>query len=74
LFGSFRRVKKGRQLSFMLSASCRKWSAYEDIKADIFDHLLAVAPLFDLRLFQNPTGSDFRAIRSAAAVQASNLP
>ncbi len=35
------------------------WANYEAIQADIFDHLLAVMPAFDLRVFQNPTGSDF---------------
>ncbi len=36
-----------------------RWEAYENIQADIFDHLLAVVPEFDLRIFQNPTGKDF---------------
>ena len=34
------------------------WKTYEQIQADIFDHLLAVVPEFDLRVFQNPTGHD----------------
>ncbi len=36
------------------------WANYEAIQADIFDHILAVAPEFDLRVFQHPSGSDFR--------------
>jgi miniconductance mechanosensitive channel len=36
------------------------WANYEAIQSDIFDHLLAVLPHFDLRVFQNPTGADFR--------------
>ncbi len=35
------------------------WSHYEAIQSDIFDHILAVVPEFDLRVFQNPTGGDF---------------
>ena len=35
------------------------WANYEAIQADIFDHLLAAVPEFDLRLFQNPSGYDF---------------
>jgi len=31
---------------------------YEEIQADIFDHILAVIPEFDLRVFQAPSGSD----------------
>ena len=38
------------------------WGEYEAIQADIFDHLLAAAPEFDLRVFQNPTGADFGAL------------
>jgi len=36
------------------------WVPYEDIQSDIFDHILATIPAFNLRLFQNPTGQDFR--------------
>jgi miniconductance mechanosensitive channel len=28
--------------------------------ADIFDHILAVIPYFNLQLFENPSGSDLR--------------
>jgi miniconductance mechanosensitive channel len=33
----------------------------EGIQADILDHLLAAVPVFDLRVFQEPTGMDFAA-------------
>lgn len=36
------------------------WANYETAQADIFDHIMAVIPEFDLRIFQNPTGYDFR--------------
>lgn len=38
------------------------WVNYEDIQADIFDHLLAAVNHFGLRIFQNPSGNDFRKI------------
>ena len=38
------------------------WTAYEAIQADIFDHILAVVPEFYLRVFQEPSGSDFQKI------------
>ncbi|GAB6097358.1 mechanosensitive ion channel [Desulfatiferula olefinivorans] len=38
------------------------WARYEGIQSDIFDHLLAVISEFGLRVFQNPTGFDFRAL------------
>jgi len=36
------------------------WVSYESIQSDIFDHLLAVSQEFDLKVFQNPTGNDFK--------------
>ncbi len=34
---------------------------FEIVAADIFDHLLAAAPYFELEIFQSPSGSDMRA-------------
>ena len=34
------------------------WAEYEAIQSDIFDHLLAILPEFNLRLSQAPTGAD----------------
>ena len=36
------------------------WGEYEGIQSDIFDHVLAVLPEFGLRVFQDPTGMDWR--------------
>ncbi len=36
------------------------WNAYEATQADIFDHLLAILPEFGLRVFQHPSGHDWR--------------
>ena len=35
------------------------WANYEAIQADIFDHLFAIAPQFELRVFQQPSGYDW---------------
>jgi miniconductance mechanosensitive channel len=40
----------------------QKLEDYENIQSDLFDHILAVVPEFDLSIFQNPTGEDFRRI------------
>jgi miniconductance mechanosensitive channel len=40
------------------------WTEYEDIQADIFDHLLAIVPEFGLRVFQQPAGSDLVNLRA----------
>ena len=36
------------------------WTNYELIQADIFDHIVSIAEEFDIRIFQNPTGYDYR--------------
>ncbi|MBS7325946.1 MAG: mechanosensitive ion channel family protein [Thiopseudomonas sp.] len=40
------------------------WAAYEGIQSDIFDHLLAIAPEFGLRVYQAPSGGDFSRLLS----------
>ncbi len=37
-----------------------QWVNYERIQSDLFDHLLAAAKNFDLEIFENPTGADFK--------------
>ena len=32
------------------------WVNYESIQSDIFDHLLAILPTFELEIFQNLSG------------------
>ena len=41
-----------------------RWAFYEDIQADIFDHLLAVIPEFKLKVFQKPSGKDLVGLKS----------
>ncbi len=51
---------KGLPLEIYVFSKDQAWANYESIQADIFDHVLAILPEFDLRVFQNPTGSDFQ--------------
>lgn len=51
---------EGLPIQIYCFARTVNWSEFEAIQADIFDHLLAILPAFDLRLFQNPGGSDLR--------------
>jgi miniconductance mechanosensitive channel len=53
-------TEHGLPVQIYVFSNDQKWANYEAIQADIFDHLLAAAPEFDLRLFQNPSGYDFR--------------
>jgi miniconductance mechanosensitive channel len=49
----------GLPIELYIFAKTTDWAKYEGIQGDIFDHLLAAAPNFDLRVFQQPTGLDF---------------
>ena len=40
----------------------KAWANYEAIQADIFDHIFAVIPEFELRAFQEPSGADISKI------------
>lgn len=42
----------------------KEWVNYEKIVADLFDHTMASAESFDLRIFENPSGSDFQGLNS----------
>ncbi len=50
----------GIPIEIYVFANTTEWAKYEEIQASIFDHVLSVVPMFDLRIFQNPSGSDFR--------------
>ncbi|MDK2799694.1 MAG: miniconductance mechanosensitive channel [Clostridiales bacterium] len=49
------------------------WASYESIQADIFDHIFAVIPEFDLRIFQNPTGYDLRSALNRNKISSEGL-
>jgi miniconductance mechanosensitive channel len=50
----------GLPIEIYVFSKDKVWANYEGIQSDIFDHILAVLPEFDLRVYQNPTGADFR--------------
>ncbi len=52
--------ENGLPIEVYVFAKTIEWGKYEDIQADIFDHILAVVPHFDLRVFQYPTGGDLQ--------------
>ncbi len=53
-------TETGIPLEIYVFSKDQEWSKYESLQADIFDHVLASIPYFELRVFQNPTGDDFR--------------
>jgi miniconductance mechanosensitive channel len=50
----------GLPIELYMFTKTTDWSEYETIQADIFDHILAVAPLLGRRLVQNQSGYDLR--------------
>ncbi|MDT9600047.1 mechanosensitive ion channel family protein [Sphingosinicella rhizophila] len=56
---------QGLPLEIYCFTSTTAWGDYENIQADIFDHLLAILPEFGLRLFQEPSGLDLRRMLAA---------
>jgi miniconductance mechanosensitive channel len=46
-------TEKGIPIELYFFSSTTNWILYENIQADVFDHILAIIPEFDLRVFQN---------------------
>ncbi len=54
--------ENGLPIEIYVFCTDTNWANYEKVQADIFDHILAVVPEFELRVFQEPTGSDFQSL------------
>src|SRR5690606_30952655 len=50
----------GLPLEIYCFTNTTAWVPYEAIQSDIFDHMLAILPEFNLRVFQHPSGADMR--------------
>jgi miniconductance mechanosensitive channel len=50
--------EKGIPIEIVCFSKLIEWSQFEDLQSDIFDHILAVIPEFDLKIFQNRTGGE----------------
>ena len=66
-------TEHGLPIEIYVFSRDQEWSNYEGIQADIFDHILAIAPAFDLRVYQSPSGGDVRDVLSAGGAR-SSLP
>ncbi|MBN2683250.1 MAG: mechanosensitive ion channel [Bacteroidales bacterium] len=52
--------EKGIPIQLYVFSKIQSWAEYEAVQSDIFDHILAIIPEFELNVFQNPSGSDFQ--------------
>ncbi len=69
-------TERGLPVQIYVFSKQQEWKYYEQVQADIFDHILAVVPEFGLRVFQNPSGDDFRSLTQSFGQQeqSSNAP
>lgn len=65
-------TEHGLPIEIYVFSQDKVWANYEAIQADIFDHLLAALPVFDLRIFQTPSGYDFRQIVKSESTKTAN--
>lgn len=54
---------KGLPIEIYVFSKIQAWVEYEGVQSDIFDHLLAVAPMFGLNVFQQPSGKDLQSLK-----------
>lgn len=52
----------GLPIEIYVFSKKKDWIEYESIQSDIFDHILAIIPEFELRIFQMPSGHDIEEI------------
>lgn len=50
----------GLPLEIYCFSKDKTWENYERLQSDIFDHLLSISNEFHLKIFQNPSSSDFK--------------
>jgi miniconductance mechanosensitive channel len=55
-------TERGLPLEYIVFSKEQQSDIFESIQAEIVDHILAVIGEFDLKVFQSPSGSDFRYI------------
>ncbi|WP_254474406.1 mechanosensitive ion channel family protein [Bartonella sp. B1098] len=60
-------TENGLPLEIYCFTNTTVWLDYEQIQGDIFDHLYSILPFFGLKVFQNPSGSDFNQVLKAKA-------
>ncbi|WP_268224085.1 mechanosensitive ion channel family protein [Sinomicrobium oceani] len=60
---------QGIPLEIYIFSSDKRWVNYEHIMADIFDHVLAAIPFFDLEVYETPSSKDMKRLAQATTRQ-----
>ncbi len=55
---------KGIPIEIYAFSKDKQWVNYEHIMADIFEHLIAAIPYFELELYQEPSSRDIQALKA----------
>src|SRR5690554_179981 len=58
-------TSKGIPLEIYCFSKDKRWVNYEAIMADVFDHIIAAAPYFEIELFEEPSGADIAKLAEA---------
>jgi small-conductance mechanosensitive channel len=53
-------TRDGIPLEIYAFTNDARWTVYEQIQSDLFEHFMAMAPKYELMLFQGPAGRDLR--------------
>ena len=53
-------TEKGLPLEIYVFSKEKEWEVYEDLQSLLFEHILAIVPEFDLRIYQMPMAPDTR--------------
>jgi len=59
-------TERGLPIEIYVFSRIQAWARYEALQADLFDHILAAAPEFDLRVYQRPSSHDVSTLASPA--------
>lgn len=62
-------TSEGLPLEIYAFTNTTAWASYEAIQSDIFDHFIAIIPEFGLRIYQAPSGYDFKTYLSVKDFQ-----
>lgn len=60
-------TSEGVPLEIYCFSNTSEWPKYEQIQAEIFDHIFAIIPEFGLRIFQSPSGIDIKSLQGKAS-------
>ena len=55
---------EGVPLEIYVFVNNTDWPIFEGIQSDIFEHIMTITPEFGLKIYQKPSGADFKNLRT----------